>query len=315
MQQVTLTSTENISQNFQIAKITSILVVFVAHYFGGVLWVLASLALCIFAFSSSYFTTEKYRTHINIRAFWRQKILRLLPSLIAINLFLVLLFLIQGKHSIFSLDSLISAFLGSGVYNWFNVSNPSPFGAGLWFFTLLLMFYALYPICPALFRLKHKQVTLPVLFISSLILHELLPMGHMLWLTVFFFILGGNISDAVQKNEPLISLKYTGYSAILLLILSIITPYAWIKIAFIGVTAFIICLLLLKTEMRRFFPAFLLVLDNVLLEIYFLHTYLFFSVGSLLLGFFISLIATLAAAMCIRMCASYIQTRLLGKLL
>ena len=72
---------EDQSYNFAVAKIVAILVVFVAHYFEGPLWVFGGSAMFVFAFSSGWFTARKYAHPVAAGAFYRAKISRLLVPL------------------------------------------------------------------------------------------------------------------------------------------------------------------------------------------------------------------------------------------
>lgn len=72
----------------------------------------------------------------------------------------------------------------TGLLNWFGLADNSPFGAGMWFLTLLLIFYAIYPL---LRRIGASRWTLWIMGLASLAAcvacQYLLPMEHMLWLT------------------------------------------------------------------------------------------------------------------------------------
>ena len=93
---------EEISESFSVAKFLAILLVVTGHYFeGSLLWIPVTIGLFVFSFSSGYFTSERYFGHIAIKKFWAGKFKRLLPPLLIVNIFLLLLFLWQGKDDIF----------------------------------------------------------------------------------------------------------------------------------------------------------------------------------------------------------------------
>ena len=103
------------------------------------------IALCLFGFASGYFTALIYGSSPQPLAF-------------AINCAASArtcwqsicccwhCFCGKGRH-IFNWQSLLGVFGLSGWLNWLYLPpNPSPFGAGLWYFTLLLLFYLGYPL-------------------------------------------------------------------------------------------------------------------------------------------------------------------------
>lgn len=64
------------SRNFEAAKVAAILVVFAAHFAGDALpwmWIPASVALFVFAFSSAYFTSAKYHDRMDVGEYFRPK--------------------------------------------------------------------------------------------------------------------------------------------------------------------------------------------------------------------------------------------------
>ncbi|WP_297480428.1 hypothetical protein [Ferrovum sp.] len=133
----------DISYNFSVAKVLSILMVATGHYFGGILWVPTTVALFVFAFSSGYFSALKYTGNFSVKKFWIAKVVRLGFSLIFINFFLLLLFIFQRKNNIFSWDSVLGmAGLGS-IFTWLGLPYKSPFGSGLWFLTTLYLIMSL----------------------------------------------------------------------------------------------------------------------------------------------------------------------------
>ena len=142
-----------VSRNFETAKVMAILIVVCDHFLPvSSMWVMASIALCLFGFASGYFTALIYGASPQPLAFVRNKLQRLGPDLLAINLLLLALFLLQGRQGIISWQSLLGVLGLSGWLNWLYLPNPSPFGAGLWYFSLLLLFYVCYPLLTKLLR-------------------------------------------------------------------------------------------------------------------------------------------------------------------
>ncbi len=50
----------------------------------------------------------------------------------------------------------------TGFLNWLDIENNSPFGAGMWFLTLLLIFYAFFPFLRLLFLNKKRDLVVTV---------------------------------------------------------------------------------------------------------------------------------------------------------
>ncbi|MFC0250902.1 hypothetical protein [Massilia consociata] len=67
--------------------------------------------------------------------------------------------------------------------------NGSRLGAGLWFVTLLLLFYVSYPYLPQATNTKRSaSVMLAGGFAAAVYLEENVKVGHELWLTAFTFV-------------------------------------------------------------------------------------------------------------------------------
>ena len=179
----------DVSYNFHVAKVLSILMVATGHYFGGLLWIPTTIALFIFAFSSGYFSALKYRGDFSIGKFWTAKILRLGYSLLFINAFLVILFLFQGRTGIFSFDSVLGMFGLSAALSWFGLPYHSPFGEGLWFLTVLWLFYLAYPLVERINRNSAAAFVfmLSMLFITTILSAEI-KSAYTLWMVVFAFL-------------------------------------------------------------------------------------------------------------------------------
>lgn len=299
-----------VSRNFETLKVLSILAVVAGHFFPQTrLWLLSSIGLLIFGFSSGFFTAHLYGNAAELRSFLLNKVRRLGPNLLVINAFLLVLFLLRDAPGIWTWHSLIGIFGLTGWLNWLYIPNASPFGNGLWFFTLLLIFYLLYPL---LYRLLANSVRgyglLLLLFLGSLWLSRLIPYGHMLWLTAFAFCFG--VAYVTQRWQA--TLKDSGW---LLAIAFLGVVFAGILLAASVLSSLIILaawLLLLQLAMRWPFPVFLSAplkfLAPCLLEIYFLHTYLFVRPTQMpLLDFCISLLVIAAVSLLLNRLAGRIR--------
>jgi len=271
-----MTNTNVISYNFTVAKILSILMVVTGHYFGGLLWIPTTFALFIFGFSSGFFTGRKYNENFGLKEFWYSKILRLLPPLFIINLFLLILFSIRGKEGITTWQTILCMLGLNGFLDWAKLNNPSPFGHGLWFFTVLLIYYFSYP----LLRLinKRKYMALGFLIISLLVttlFHYVLPMGYALWLTVFSFLLGSYLSIYHKRIRAEFAISIFFSSCFILLTLNFYCYYKQLNYFLILLGCISTVIYLINTELPK--PIFekTVILSGAVIYIYFIHTYLF----------------------------------------
>jgi len=267
---------ERVSYNFSIAKVLSILMVVIGHYFGSILWVPTTIALFVFAFSSGYFTSQKYNNNYSMRSFWKAKIFRLLPSLIIINIFLFVIFVYQQRSGIYSWQS-IPAILGmSGILEWFHIQHITPYGAGLWFFTLLIIFYAVYPLLDKLNRQLVTATTfLIVLILMATYLHYHVNIGYSLWITAFAFYFGvytGRYSIAIN---PLLLLVCMASILLAMLFLNIRLNVPEYNFFFILGASLATSYFLINGDMRSLPLRYLLGLSGCIIDIYFIHSYLF----------------------------------------
>lgn len=154
-------------------------------------WIPVDTGLCFFAITSGFFIARRYPPGADMRLYWKNKVRRLFVVYLVVNVFLVALFLAQGRADIFSWHSLVSWLGMSGFLNWFHVQNQSPFGLGVWFLTLLVIFYMLFPLLNGMLM---KPAVLDVLllggFVATLILPETNPYGVALWSTAYGYVVG-----------------------------------------------------------------------------------------------------------------------------
>ncbi|MGE4441541.1 MAG: acyltransferase family protein [Desulfomicrobium sp.] len=154
-------------------------------------WVIVTYALLFFSFTSGYFTSLRYGVNFDIKKFWKNKLYRIGVEYTLLNIFFVFLFLVQKKENIFSFHSLISWLGLNGFLTWFGVHNQSPFGAGLWFLTLLILFYIAYPVIAHACQIKTRAWVFVVFFTAMMIyLDAKVIYNHMLWITACGFVLG-----------------------------------------------------------------------------------------------------------------------------
>jgi len=301
-----------VSRNFTIAKVLSILAVVVGHYFGGIAWVAATIGLFIFGFSSGYFSHSRYTAGFSKRQFWRRKLERLAYDMVAADLFLLVLFLVQDRSGIFTWHSMVAATGLSGWLTWFGIHNWSPYGHGLWFFTLLINFYILYPWIERVVRPRIAGgVIIAGCIVGCLLLRRILPMGHMLWLTASSFLLGvyaHRMDFRLPKRFawPLVVLAFGAMAAFRYGIGIVYFNYLSLFVACVATVLFLLSVPLPADRLRPFAA-----LSPYLLEIYLLHTYLFVRFATLGTGasFAVSLLLTLLAAFATKHFAKWLCCR------
>jgi len=299
-----------ISSNFTIAKVISIFAVVVGHYFGGITWVAATIGLFIFGFSSGYFSHARYTDGFSKRKFWRRKLERLAYDMVAADLFLLVLFLLQGRSGIFTWHSMMAVTGLSGWLTWFGIYNQSPYGHGLWFFTLLINFYLLYPWVERMVRPRIAGgVVIAGCVVGCLLLHRVLPMGHMLWLTAASFLLGvyAHRMDFHLPSRFAWSLVVLAFVSMALFRYGAGIVYLNYLSLFVACVATVLLLLSVPLPAGRLRP--LAALSPYLLEIYLLHTYLFVRSAALGSGasFAVSLLLTLLAALVTKRFARWLR--------
>ncbi|MDD2743882.1 MAG: acyltransferase family protein [Rhodocyclaceae bacterium] len=272
--QATVTG-KQVSDNFTQAKFLAIVLVSTGHYFdGSLLWVPVTVGLFIFAFASGYFTSLKHSPDMPLGKFWLAKIKRLGPPLIVINLFLGILFLIQGREGIWHPHTLLGMTGLTGFLNWFGIANQSPFGAGLWFMTVLLLFYLLYPLLAKL--LITRGAAIAFLLSSAAICawgHLYASPPYMLWPTVFGFCLGaiaGRLDWQPQRTRTIV----LGTTAVLAMLAANAMGIKQFNVLFIVIISIASVAFLLSVPIS--FPANRMsILSGSILEIYLIHGYMF----------------------------------------
>ena len=300
----------NVSRNFETAKVVAILIVACGHFLPpSPFWVVVSVALCLFSFASGYFTALIYGEKPDPLRFVRNKLIRLGPGLLVINLILLALFVVEGKDNIFVWQSLLGVLGLSGWLNWLHLPNPSPFGAGLWYFTLLLLFYVSYPLLARLLsRGLPGIVATFCLLIAALWLSEHIPYGHMLWLTAFCFCFGVAFANQQWKAGPKNTLQLGGglILAFLLTRAFVTLPFSTLVVAF---SALVVIQLLLTLRLPDGLHQIFKPLGACVLEIYFFHTYLFVHpTGSIALDLTLSLTIILAVSLAAEKIAGKLQS-------
>lgn len=298
------------SFNFQLAKVLGILIVATAHFFPDtMLWVPSTMALFIFGFSSAYFTHLKYSQHFDAFPYWTNKLSRLGYSLLVINTFLLVACSIVSSRTIWVWQTPLHLVGLSGLLDWLHIKNASPLGNGMWFFTLLLVFYGVYP----LLRMANQHalsslLLLLVALVGMSYCHIQYPVGYDLWPTAFSFILGVYIAGhPLHLSTPVYILGGVVSVALMCILNFLLRINAYNVFLIIAASA------LLAVWLREaILPAWLLrpisYLSDIMLEIYLIHTYLFFVfTGSKLADYALSMCVILLTAKLLQYAAVRIE--------
>ena len=264
------------SRNYSFAKVVAILTVTAGHWFAGtILWIPVTFGLFVFAFSSGYFTAARYGERVERGQFWRKKLERLGLRYWVILAFITAVLVLTGQ-SVWHWHSLVHAFGLSGVLNWASIRNESALGAGLWFFTLLLLFYLTYPYLVRLMRTRRAAtVLLTAGFALAVTLEQSFKVGHELWLTAYGFIAG--VGWGVHKPRLsaawMLALTLSLWAGLLLLNLVGSKDLNTVLIAAGGMAVAV--WLTVATLPRWSILDRVAALDTYLLEIFLIHMYLF----------------------------------------
>lgn len=268
-------SSQQISENFTLAKFLAIILVSTGHYFdGSLLWVPVTVGLFVFAFASGYFTSIKHSRSLPLKAFWIAKLKRLGPPLIMINLFLGALFLVQGREGIWHPHTLLGITGLTGFLNWLGIQSQSPFGAGLWFLTVLLLFYVIYPLLAHAIQTRRAAI---IFLLSSAVVCALgqtyAAPPYMLWPTIFGFCLGVVGGHTDWHPSLKLSILVGALTLFAMLVLNSVGFRQFNMLAIvvfsIATVAFLLSVPLTMAVSR------MSVLTACVLEIYLIHGYLF----------------------------------------
>lgn len=275
-QDVSLSSNQ-VSFNFDLIKVASIILVALGHYniSSGLLWAPVSVALFMFGFASGYFSSGKYRGNFSTLTFWNNKIRRLFLKILIIDLFLFGIFFFANTDGLFTWMTIPSLFGMTAIFQWFGVKNTSPFGYGLWFFSVLILFYLLFPAISRLIApIKRAIFFTATALLALAILNHTHPMPYSIWLTISGFIWGCyNGRFPVRFNPKVLTvLIILGTAAFLTFNLALNikeTNYPFLLIISVLCGIFSLSFALPKKLMKL--PASL---KDCVLEIYFIHYYI-----------------------------------------
>ncbi|MGE4421423.1 MAG: acyltransferase family protein [Pseudodesulfovibrio sp.] len=311
---------QTFSRNAYSLKFLSILVVATAHFmaarnwnipFADKAWVPQTYALVFFAFTSGYFTSLRYGGQFDIRKFWKNKLSRLGIEYTVINMFLVGLFLIERKQNIFSLRSVLSWLGLKGFITWFKIPLLSPFGAGLWFLTLLLLFYIAYPAIAYFCRNRASAWIFTSAIIAMMVYFDAtIHFDHMLWITASGFFLG----VFFNSRSLFLSLRSCFYILIAEALVIAATAYFGHKISTGGIILFTsipLIFLFFHFDVPETLQRVIRPVQGTVLAVYIIHTYLFvFPTQKFLPDYLLSMSLAIAVACILNRLSRFVTRRL-----
>ena len=266
-----------VSKNISTAKGFSALIVMAGHIGTGIpnYWVVVAVAMLIFTISSGYFTWLKYCDDFQWKQFWYRKILRLIPRLIIIELFLLCIFIVKDSQGLWTWDTAMYIIPGlPGFLSWFHVPNQSPYGLGMWYLSLLLIFYALYPVISRIYYKIGALVTTVIIILCLFVLHLKIVYGHALWLTAAGFFIGIFLASCKFRLSTITAVILTAFTAMVMVVSHEVFKFDSINFFFILTIASGGILFFFEVELPKIITFAGGWLSGLLLEIYLLHPYL-----------------------------------------
>ncbi len=265
------------STNISAVKGFSALIVMAGHFGTGIpnYWVVVAVGMLVFTISSGYFTWLRYHGGFRLGIFWRRKLVRLIPRLLVIEFFLLALFILQGWEGLWSWDTAMYIIPGlPGFLAWFHVPNQSPYGAGMWFLSLLLIFYLVYPLLKRLYQKIGSFAATAGGLLCLFALHRAIVYGHALWLTAAGFLLGMFLASRQLRPSAVVSLIVTLAFTIIMVASHAIFKFDAANFFYILTVAMGGILFIREINLPKIVTHVGGLLSGILLEIYLLHPYL-----------------------------------------
>jgi hypothetical protein len=273
------------------------------------LWQAAiAIALAVFAFSSAYFSALRYPAPVSVGAFWRAKIVRLGPPLLVINAFLTLLFVLQGRPGLLDWQTPF-AMLGLSVpLDWYGLPHTTPFGSGLWFFTVLVGFYLVYPLLAGRFAGRNAHFALAVLVVATSWQQMHSTLGYMLWLVVLAFGIGLWAQAVHWRPGRALSVAAVCLLTPALLGASLLKLGSSLNYALLVCLCFAVLACLMNTPMPGRKLAVFAWLEPCVLEIYLVHQYTQIRIPGLPLA--VNYVLTMATLIAVALALSHLRKML-----
>lgn len=271
-----MTDIGNISKNMSCLKGIAALTVMLGHYSHiPNFWVVVTMCLLVFSISSGYFTHNRYHNTFSWMEFWKRKAIRLAPRLLFINTLLICIFFFQDKPGLWSMHTFINLIGMNGILNWLKIHNASPLGAGMWFFTLLIVFYCTYPIIEKCYKGKYVSFFFTVTVIILLYVCQANTYySHALWLTAAGFFIGIYISHNKFSVSRWFLFSVMSVILIIMLIFHFFLQIDNINYFFILSIPSLFILILKTIVLPQTIVKIGAWFSSMLLEIYLLHPYL-----------------------------------------
>ena len=267
---------ENTSMVFETFKFCAICLVFFGHFFSDtipLIYIPVTSALIVFSFSSGYFTNLKYNDTFNLKIFWKKKFQRLGIKLVVINCFLLFVFLLQNRPGIWTWQTIVNFFGLTGILNWLHIKNPSPYGRGMWFFTLLVIFYTVYPALRKI-RSKHWHIFTMIVILIFYICSRVHNPGHALYLSAAGFIAGAYwIEGDNFRISPFLNICLCVLCLIGLLIFNLAFQFNELNFFFIFFFSVFFILALSKMQIKKSVFHYISIVSPCVFEIYLIHPY------------------------------------------
>lgn len=304
-----------VSFNYSVAKVVAIFTVVLGHWYAKtLLWIPVTFGLFLFAFSSGFFTLKIYGARIDRQQFWRKKLERLGLRFWVILAVLAVIVALQGR-TVLHWHTLVHFAGLSGVLNWIPVPNHSALGGGLWFFTLLLIFYIAYPYLALMRGSRAAAAVIAVVSaVAAVYLEETVKVGHELWLTALGFILGVAYAAHEVRIRAFLCAALAALSCFLLLGLNML-GYKAFNTGLIALTSVALAIWLVQAELPRFWlTERIALMEKYLLEIFLMHTYLFVHpTGHPLANLAISLVLVVVVSVAVYQLAEAVSRRVLDQ--
>lgn len=237
-------------------------------------WIPGDVGLFFFTATSGYFTTLRYPSADRMHGYWTRKVPRLFGMFLFLNAVLGVVFLATGRDGVFTADTLANLAGLNGFLNWLHMGNRSPFGAGQWFFTLLLLFYAVYPwMCRTVTDPARGRLLLWGCVALAAAMQVVAPYGHSLWSTLVGFPAGfwlARFGDGRYGRQALLA----GLVCVALAVayrLSGHLPVA--AYAIVGLAGYAVTAFALSGAHPLLPPRLVEACGDLLLPLYIIHTY------------------------------------------
>lgn len=197
---------DRVSTSFHWIKILSLQMVIAGHFWSNefsFLWLPTTVGLILFGFISSYYTISPRHFEKTPLQYWWYKAKSFYPLywILSVSILVVEYIRTESLEKILHPHTLVHLMGMTGFINWLGIDNQSVLGNGLWFLTVLILFWILYPFVRTLYHSRFALYLISgIMGAVSIVVTLLFPMGHMLALTVWGFLMGGILGTHFPKQ-------------------------------------------------------------------------------------------------------------------